>query len=120
MSPNWFAVCTPWLLLLIGAFAGLRLLLSLSRSRFRWRDVARLHGDQAGGVQSLSFVLTLPLFVSIVMFILQVSQMMIARVVVEYAAFAAARSANSPYLTPICSIPAMAASLSGWIVRTRR
>jgi hypothetical protein len=52
-----------------------------------------IHADQRGGVQSLSFVLTLPLFAMIVMFIVQVSQLMIGRTMVEYAAFAAARSA---------------------------
>jgi hypothetical protein len=44
-------------------------------------------------VQSLSFVLTLPLFIMIMMMIVQVSQLMIGLVVVNYAAFAAARSA---------------------------
>ena len=44
-------------------------------------------------MQSLSFVLTLPLFIMIMMMIVQVSQLMIGTVVVHYAAFAAARSA---------------------------
>ena len=52
-----------------------------------------LHRDEVGSVQSLSFVLTLPLFIMIMMMIVQVSQLMIGTVVVHYAAFAAARSA---------------------------
>ena len=44
-------------------------------------------------VQSLSFVLTLPIFITIMMMIVQVSQFVIGQVVVQYAAFAAARSA---------------------------
>jgi hypothetical protein len=44
-------------------------------------------------VQSLSFVITLPIFVMVMMLIVQVSQVMIANIVVQYAAFAAARSA---------------------------
>ena len=44
-------------------------------------------------MQSLSFVLTLPLFIMVMMMIVQVSQLMIGMVVVHYAAFAAARSA---------------------------
>ena len=44
-------------------------------------------------MQSLSFVLTLPVFIFVMMMIVQVSQLMIGIVVVHYAAFAAARSA---------------------------
>ena len=44
-------------------------------------------------MQSLSFVLTLPVFILVMMMIVQVSQLMIGIVVVHYAAFAAARSA---------------------------
>jgi len=53
----------------------------------------RLHRDEAGNVQSLSFVLTLPIFIMLMMLIVQASQLMIGQVVVEYAAVAAARSA---------------------------
>lgn len=62
-----------------------------------WRRVGRrlclLHRDQAGSAQSLSFVLTVPLFVMLVMLIVQVSQIMIAQIVVHYAAHMTARSA---------------------------
>jgi hypothetical protein len=52
-----------------------------------------LHRDETGSVQSLSFVLTLPLFLFVMLFIIQVSQLMIGMIMVQYAAFAAARSA---------------------------
>ncbi|NQT39779.1 MAG: pilus assembly protein [Planctomycetes bacterium] len=85
--------CIPWLAILIAALACAVLLVRLGGHRPRWRRLRQLHGDQQGAVQSLSFVLTLPLFMMIMMFIVQVSQLMIATVVVHYAAFAAARSA---------------------------
>ena len=65
----------------------------LSGLRPRLGRLRRLHRDQAGSVQSLSFVLTLPLFVMVMMLIVQVSQLMIGLIVVHYAAYAAARSA---------------------------
>ena len=63
---------------------------SAARLASPWRQ---LHRDQAGSVQALSLVLTLPVFVWLVMFIVQVSQLMIGSIVVHYAAFAAARAA---------------------------
>jgi len=68
-------------------------LLRFSRAQLRLGRLFDLHGDEAGSVQSLSFVLTLPLFIMVMMLIVQVSQLMIGTVVVHYAAFAAARSA---------------------------
>lgn len=44
-------------------------------------------------MQSLSFVLTLPIFVILMLFIVQLAQLTIARIVIEFAAYAAARSA---------------------------
>ena len=85
--------CWPWLALLAASAACAYLLIRLNRSRVRFRRLAGLHGDQRGSVQSLSFVLTLPFFVMIMMFIVQVSQLMIGTIVVHYAAFATARSA---------------------------
>lgn len=72
----------------------LRLLLRLSGGRKPQRTVWGLHGDQRGSVQSLSFVLTLPLFIMIIMAIVQIGQIMMAQVVVEYAALASARAAS--------------------------
>ncbi len=56
-------------------------------------SLRQLHRDETGAVQSLSFVLTLPLFVMVMLFIVQLSQITIGRLAVEYAAMAAARSA---------------------------
>jgi len=85
--------CLPYLLAILASVCVLRLLVLASGSRLDLSRLRCLHGDQSGGVQSLSFVLTLPLFIMIMMFIVQLSQITIGRIVVEYAAFAAARSA---------------------------
>ena len=93
--------CLPWLALLLASFAVGYLLIRLNRSQcrrqrgtlFRLGRLRELHRDQGGSVQSLSFVLTLPVFVMVMLFIVQVSQLMIATIVVHYAAFATARSA---------------------------
>jgi len=69
------------------------LLLRMGKVRPDLRRVLALHRDEVGAVQSLSFVLTLPIFVLLMLFIIQVSQIMIGTVVVHYAAFAAARAA---------------------------
>jgi len=44
-------------------------------------------------VQSLSFVLTVPLFIMLMLLAVQITQLMIGQIIVHYAAFAAARSA---------------------------
>ncbi len=85
--------CLPFLLAIAGCLTVLVLLVRLSGSRLQLAYVKRLHRDQRGGVQSLSFVLTLPLFIIFMMFIVQLSQITIGKVVVEYAGFSAARSA---------------------------
>lgn len=85
--------CLPALIALAVAFVALAACVRFSGARFRWRRVKRLHRCQDGGVQSLAFVITLPIFVTIVLFILQVSQLMVGMMVVNYAAFAAARAA---------------------------
>ncbi|MBI3860711.1 MAG: pilus assembly protein [Planctomycetia bacterium] len=86
--------CFPLFLWMIGAFAAMWLTLRISGARLSLAKLRRLHGCQEGGVQTLSFVLTLPLFMMIVLFIVQVSQLMIGITVVHYAAFAAARAAS--------------------------
>lgn len=83
----------PWLLVLVTAFGILWLTVRVSGAHWQWRRLGILHHCEAGSVQSLSFVLTLPVFMMIVLFIVQISQFMIAKTVVHYAAFAAARSA---------------------------
>jgi Flp pilus assembly protein TadG len=83
----------PWFGLLAGSSLLVLLVVRVAGARFEPRRLLALHRDQAGAVQSLSFVLTLPLFVMLMLFIVQVSQLMIAAVVVQYAAYAAARAA---------------------------
>ncbi len=83
----------PWFGLLAGSSLLVLVVVRLAGARFEPRRLFALHRDQAGAVQSLSFVLTLPLFVMLMLFIVQVSQLMIAGVVVQYAAYAAARAA---------------------------
>ncbi len=85
--------CLPWLVLLLGLILAAWVLVRFSRAQLRLGRLLELHRDEVGSVQSLSFVLTLPLFIAIMMMIVQVSQLMIGIVVVHYAAFAAARSA---------------------------
>ena len=87
------ADCLPWLGLLIGSIVILRLLVRIEDGQLDLRRLLQLNSDQGGSAQSLSFVLTLPLFIMIMMFIVQVSQLMIATVVIHYAAFAAVRNA---------------------------
>ncbi len=83
----------PWVALLVVLVLLARLLVRLHGAKCDVRRVLRLHADQSGTAQSLSFVLTLPFFILVVLFIVQVSQLMIATVVVHYSAYAAARSA---------------------------
>jgi hypothetical protein len=85
--------CVPFLLGML-ACAAVAWRIRVSGSTFGdWIQLTRLHSDEQGAVQSLSFVLTLPVFVMLMLFIVQLSQVTIARMVVEYAAYAAARSA---------------------------
>jgi hypothetical protein len=86
--------CLPWLVVLLASLLIAWGLARSQRARPCLRRLGRLHGDEVGGVQSLSFVLTLPLFVMVMMFIVQVSQLMIGIMVVHYAAYASARSAS--------------------------
>jgi hypothetical protein len=85
--------CVPWFGWLIVSLAAVFWLAGASRARLNLGRLRRLHADQRGSAQSLSFVLTLPFFVMILLFIVQVSQLMIGTVVVHYAAWAAARAA---------------------------
>ena len=93
MNRDVLIACSPYLAAMLIATALLWLLVRLSGAKLRLAHARTLHQDQRGAVQSLSFVLTLPLFVMILMFIVQLSQITIGTVVVEYAAFAAARAA---------------------------
>jgi hypothetical protein len=84
----------PWavaLALVVGALATLARSL---RPQIRRAVFARLHRDQVGGVQSVSFVLTAPIFVMLMLLAVQITQLMIGLMVVHYSAFAAIRSAS--------------------------
>lgn len=85
--------CWPGLLALAVCFVLLRLLARFSGARWDWSRLERIHCCEQGGVQSLAFVLTFPLFLVILMLIVQISQLMVAQMVVHYAAFAAVRAA---------------------------
>jgi hypothetical protein len=86
--------CLPCLIALAVSFAAMAGLLKLSGAQLRFARLRRIHSCEGGSVQSVAFVLTLPVFMLFVLFILQVSQLMIGTMVVHYAAFAATRSAS--------------------------
>jgi len=102
-----FCDCLPWLALLLVSGVSLWLIVRLNEGRLDLRRLLSLHGNDVGSAQSLSFVLTLPFFVVILLFIVQVSQLMIGTMVVHYAAFATARAA-------IVWIPAGLGSRDSW------
>jgi hypothetical protein len=93
MNESLFEACLPWAICLIAAVVAARCLVWLSGARLRLVRLRSVHRCELGSVQSLSFVLTLPFFVMIIMLIVQASHIMIANIVVHYAAFASARSA---------------------------
>jgi hypothetical protein len=86
--------CVPWLAMLAASIFAAWALARFSRARLRLGRLRSLHGDEAGAAQTLAFVLTLPVFVWVLMLIVQISQLMIGTIVVHYAAFAAARAAS--------------------------
>jgi hypothetical protein len=69
-------------------------LIRTSPARLELRRLFDLHRCERGGVQSLAFVLVLPIFITIVAFIVQISQLLIGMIVVNHASFAAARAAS--------------------------
>jgi hypothetical protein len=83
----------PCVIAIAVAFVILRLVIRFSGAKLELKRLTKLHDCEHGGVQTLSFVITLPLFIMIVMFIVQVSQLMLGLIAVHYSAFAAARSA---------------------------
>jgi len=86
--------CVPWLAMLAVSLCAVYVLMRVNRARLDLGRLRRLHADQVGSAQSLSFVLTLPLFIMVFLLIVQVSQLMIGTIVVHYSAFAAARAAT--------------------------
>ena len=95
MFHSWLESTWPCLLALPAAFLVARMLIGVSGGRLAaFARLLEAHRCQRGGVQSLAFVLTLPLFIMVCLFIVQVSQLMIAQMVLHYAAFAGARAAS--------------------------
>ncbi len=94
MSRAILQACFPWLIALAALFLLAVILLRLTGGRFQWKRLTMLHRHQSGGVQSLAFVLTLPVLIMVLLFIVQVSQLMLGLIGVNYAAYASARSAS--------------------------
>lgn len=84
----------PWFLWLLAAVGAVWLVLRFSGARLALGKIRRLHRCESGSVQTLSFVVTLPIFILLLMFIVQVAELMVGIAVVNYAAFAAARAAS--------------------------
>lgn len=85
--------CLPCIIAIAVAIVIAWILVKVSGAKLNLSRLRELHSCQRGGVQTLSFVLTVPFFIMISMFIVQVSQLMIGVMTVNYAAFATARSA---------------------------
>ena len=94
MNHSIFDACLPWAICLIVGVVAARGLLAISGARFKLVRLRSFHRSEEGSVQSLSFVLTLPFFVMILMMIVQACQIMFGNIVVHYSAFAAVRSAS--------------------------
>jgi hypothetical protein len=94
MFRAWLESTWPCFVALPAAFVVARVLLGVSGGRVQLKRLRAVHRDQRGGVQSLAFVLTLPVFIIVCLFIVQVSQLMMAQMVMHYAAFAGARAAS--------------------------
>lgn len=86
--------CFPWAICLVIAVAAVRLLISVSGAKLNLNRLRQFHSNDSGSIQSLSFVLTLPFFVMVLMLIVQVNQIMFGNIIVHYSAFAAVRSAS--------------------------
>ena len=61
--------CLPWFLCLCVASGLVLLLVQYCGGRMDWRRLKRLGRGEDGAVQSLSLVLTLPIFLMLVLFI---------------------------------------------------
>jgi hypothetical protein len=86
--------CLPSLIALALLFAAMQAVLRCSGAQLSLARLRDVHRCEAGGVQSLAFVLTLPLFLMIVLFIVQIALVLVGLITVNTAAFAAARSAS--------------------------
>jgi len=84
----------PWAAALVLVLGALATLARTLRPQMRKDIFTSLHRDEVGGVQSVSFVLTAPIFVMLMLLAVQITQLMIGLIVVHYSAFAAIRSAS--------------------------
>ncbi len=102
MSRELLQSCLPGFLALSGCGIVVLALGQFSRSKTDWSRLRNLHHCESGAVQSLAFVLTFPVLLAVLMVMVQISQLMIGQMVIQYAAFAGARSASVwiPALTP--------------------
>ena len=94
MNRDILIACLPCFVVLCAAMLALRGVLAVGAASWDWKRLTLMHRCQRGGVQSLAFVLTMPIFIMVVLLIVQVSQLMIAQMVLHYAAFAGARAAS--------------------------
>lgn len=94
MKQQMLEACLPWAALAVAAIVVARVLVWLCGARLQPARLKKIHSCESGSVQSLSFVLVLPFFVMIMMLVGQASQLMMGNIVMQYAAFAAARSAS--------------------------
>lgn len=86
--------CLPLFVWMLIAVSLIVLLLQICGRPWNWNRLRKLHQNQDGAVQSLSLVLTLPVFLLLLLFIVQISQLMVGVMMVNYAAYAAARAAS--------------------------
>ena len=94
MNREILIACLPCFAVLCTAMVVLRIVLAIGAHSWRWSRLGQIHSCQRGGVQSLAFVLTMPVFIMVVLLIVQVSQLMIAQMTIHYAAYAGARAAS--------------------------
>ena len=93
MNDDWILANIPWVIVLVTAFVVARILIWLSQGQVNWQRLRCVHRCENGSAQSMSFVLTLPFFMMVLMLIVQVCQIMMANVCVHQAAYASVRSA---------------------------
>ena len=94
MNREILIACLPCFVVLCASFVVLRIVLAFGTRSWSWQRLVQVHACQQGGVQSLAFALTMPIFVAVVLLIVQVSQLMVAQMVIHYAAFAGVRAAS--------------------------
>ena len=86
--------CLPCLIAIAIAIGLAWLTIRFSGAKLQLARLKEIHSCEKGAVQTLSFAFTMPFFIIITMFIVQVSQLMIGVMTVNYAAYASARAAS--------------------------